>query len=127
MDYENSESYERLLAVQHQSLSISSAVSKPHIRKVLMLTVLPAWNTPANLTRWWQAAGSGVGAKITHTWTSDRVGWEDLEWEAMPLTPDKQLRQKVDKILEIVDFKFEDNLTDAEKTAFGRCVYDLTK
>ncbi|KAF3046594.1 hypothetical protein E8E12_011124 [Didymella heteroderae] len=84
------------------------------------------WNTPANLTRWWQAAGSGVGAKITHTWTSDRVGWEDLEWEAMPLTPDKQLRQKVDKILEIVDFKFEDNLTDAEKTAFGRCVYDLT-
>lgn len=45
----------------------------------------------------------------------------------MPATPNKQHWQKVDKILEIVDFMFERDLTNDEKTAVEEHVYALTK
>ncbi|KAF3051530.1 hypothetical protein E8E11_008010 [Didymella keratinophila] len=81
------------------------------------IRIVCTWNTPADLTRWWQAAGSSAVAKIQCSWTVEKLGWEDLKWDTMPATPDKQGWQKVDKILEIVDFKFERDLTNDEKTA----------
>lgn len=92
-----------------------------------MLIMTLAWNTPADLTRWWQAAGSSAVAKIQCSWTVEKLGWEDLKWDTMPATPDKQGWQKVDKILEIVDFKFERDLTNDEKTAVEERIYALTK
>jgi hypothetical protein len=86
-----------------------------------------AWNTPADLSRWWQATGSDAGIKIHYSWTSEEIGWEDLQWEHMPSVLDEEHWQEVNKILEIVDFKFEKNLTDDEKTAFSEHVYALTK
>jgi hypothetical protein len=92
-----------------------------------MLIVTPAWNTPADLTRWWQAAGNAALARIQFSWTTEQLGWGDLEWDTMPATPNKQHWQKVDKILEIVDFMFERDLTNDEKTAVEERVYALTK
>ena len=45
----------------------------------------------------------------------------------MPLMLDNQAWQKVDKILEIVEFTFVDPLAPAEQEAFQDRVYDLIK
>lgn len=92
-----------------------------------MLIRISAWNLPASLTRWWQATRSDAGIEISHIWTSEEMGWGSLQWENVPLTPDGRHWQEVNKILEFVDLKFENDLTDDEKTAFGEHVYALTK
>jgi len=41
----------------------------------------------------------------------------------MPLTPDFQSHQKLDKILEVVDFAFEKDLSPGERKAFEHRIY----
>jgi hypothetical protein len=95
--------------------------------------VAPAWNKFDDLTMWWQTyitrkdAYPDIHAAIDYTWVSEKVGWEGLQWNNMPLTLDKQAWQKVDKILEIVEFSFSQLSTDAERKAFDGRLYDLTK
>lgn len=91
------------------------------------------WTTLADQTKWWhdytsnKQTGAGIKANIECTWTGERIGWKNLEWDNMPLTSDKQHWQKVNKALEIVQFAFTQNLTAAEKTTFEGRLYDLTK
>ena len=95
-----------------------------------------AWNTTSELTHWWQNHSidkhsnhcvDPPSCNVDRLWASDEVGLPKLEWGNMPLTPDKQAWQEVDKILEIVGFVFAQNLSPAEKEAFEHRVYALTK
>ena len=61
------------------------------------------------------------------SWTSGSLGLPKLYWDNMPLMLDNQAWQKVDKILEIVEFTFVDPLAPAEQEAFQDRVYDLIK
>lgn len=45
----------------------------------------------------------------------------------MPLMADHQSWQKLDKILEVVEFTFEQGLSPAEKKAFEHRVYAFTR
>lgn len=45
----------------------------------------------------------------------------------MPLTPDHQSWQELDKILEVVEFAFEKGLSPAEKKAFEHRIYAFTR
>jgi len=51
----------------------------------------------------------------------------NLQWENLPLTPDNQAWQEIDKILEMVVFNFAQGLSPAEKEAFQQSVYAFTK
>jgi phage gp37-like protein len=56
---------------------------------------------------------------VTHDWTSNAIGLQQLEWESSHMV--------VDKILELVEFRFAKALKLTEKKAFMYRIYDLIK
>lgn len=94
------------------------------------------WNTASDIEQWLRKhtidehTGRDVLSPVCNvvwSWNSGTVGLPKLKWADMPLTPDKTLWQEVDKVLELVEFAFLDNLTSAEKEAFLYRLHDLIK
>ncbi|KAH6638228.1 hypothetical protein C7974DRAFT_391113 [Boeremia exigua] len=87
---------------------------------------LCSWDTTVDFEQWRQNIAVRDHCSVDLTWTSGEVGMPKLKLEDMPLTPDNQSWQDVDKILEIVEFTFMQNLSPVEKEAFEHRVYALT-
>jgi hypothetical protein len=103
------------------------AVGHVHTSTVIALIQIPAWHSSDDLERWQRAATSHEDVGLECSWYSKRGDLSLLEWDNMPLTPDFQSYQELDKILEVVEFTFERGLSPVERKDFERRVYEFIR
>jgi hypothetical protein len=85
---------------------------------VIALISILAWHSSDDFKQWQQAVTSHADISLKCSWFSKRADLSLLEWDNMPLTPDFQSYQKLDKILEVVEFAFEKRLSPGARKAF---------
>jgi hypothetical protein len=98
-------------------------VGRACVSIVIALISILAWHSSDDFKQWQQTVTSHDDVSLKCSWFSKRGDLSLLEWDNMPLTPDFQSRQKLDKILEVVQFAFEKDLSPGERKAFEYRIY----
>lgn len=99
------------------------AVGRVCVSIIISLISILVWRSSDEFKQWQQAVTSHDDVSLKYSWFSKRGDLSLLEWDNMPLTPDFQSYQKLDKILEVVEFAFEKDLSPGERKAFEYRTY----
>jgi hypothetical protein len=94
---------------------------------VIALISILAWHSSDDFKQWQQAVAGYDDVSLDCSWFSKRGDLSLLEWDNMPLMPEFQSYQKLDKILEVVELAFEKRLSPGERKAFEHRIYTFIR